>query len=106
MGFDSITGQGYGSPNFSWTASLFLDLVYTYYNKDKHHLEWFKWGEGSRLNTRKILNSNDVHKSYSSKDTAGRLMVAIRDLKDHYYHLGRGLVDYSKIKKSDEYQEV
>ncbi|MBW2095257.1 MAG: glycoside hydrolase, partial [Deltaproteobacteria bacterium] len=32
--FDSQTGEGYGSSDFSWTSSLFLELVYEYYEKD------------------------------------------------------------------------
>jgi len=25
--FDPFTGEGYGSPDFSWTAALFIDLL-------------------------------------------------------------------------------
>ncbi|NIR13100.1 MAG: hypothetical protein GWN86_03755, partial [Desulfobacterales bacterium] len=54
--FDSQTGKGYGSGNFSWTAALFLDLVYEYYDKDKHGFKWLKLGKSRKLKETKVLN--------------------------------------------------
>jgi meiotically up-regulated gene 157 (Mug157) protein len=34
--FDSFTGKGYGSDNFSWTAALFVDLVQDHYKMYKN----------------------------------------------------------------------
>jgi len=101
--FDSQTGQGYGSSGFSWTAALFLDLVYEYYDQDKHAFDWIKPGNSRRLKKKIILNQGDQQGESLSENIAPKLMASIGDLKDSFYDLNRGLVDYEAMKRSTEY---
>jgi hypothetical protein len=102
--FDSHSGQGYGSSNFSWTAALFLDLVYEYYTADRHRFDSLRPGKGRRLGSRRVLNVGTVSPSPPSDDIASDLMVSIGDLKDRFYDLTRGLVDYGAMKRSAQYE--
>jgi hypothetical protein len=107
--FDSRTGKGYGSDGFSWTAALFLDLVYEYYSEDKHLLDWLKPHRKNRLNEMKVLNLLDDGRAYSSNSPASELMAAMGKLKNRFYDLHRGRVDYGGMKNSADYhlyQEV
>jgi len=104
--FDSQTGRGYGSRNFSWTAALFLDMVYEYYNEDKHRFDWLRLGKGRRLRAKTILNMGPGVQSPPSKDVACNLMATMGDLKERFYNLHRGLVDYEAIKRSPEYRAM
>lgn len=101
--FDSQIGQGYGSSNFSWTAALFLDLIYEYYDRDEHHFNWFKLGKTRKLKEKMILNQRSQTHSSPSKDLASDLMASIVDLKERFYNLHRGIVDYTAMKDSPEY---
>jgi hypothetical protein len=101
--FDSQRGQGYGSSNFSWTAALFLDLVYEYYDEDKHRLDWLKPGKMGRLKRKRILNGSGEFGTSASKEMASSLMAAIGDLKNRFYDLNRGRVNYEAMKHSSEY---
>ena len=56
--FDSITGQGYGSDGFGWTSALFIDLVYEYYDQDKHTLNWLGRVKSRKLKQVKLLNED------------------------------------------------
>ena len=102
--FDSITGKGYGSDAFSWTTSLFIDLVYEYYDRDKHTLIWFRRGDASRLKEKITLNKTLEASPALTNDLASKLMVAIGDLKETFYDMNRGLVDYKAMKNSAEYR--
>ena len=102
--FDSITGKGYGSDAFSWTTSLFIDLVYEYYDQDKHTLIWFGRGDGVTLKKRRILNQAHAFTSAPTEDLASKLMVAIGGLKETFYDMNRGLVDYKAMKNSAKYR--
>ena len=102
--FDSISGKGYGSDAFSWTTSLFIDLVYEYYDQDKHTLIWFGRGDAVTLKKRRILNQAHVVTSAPTEDLASKLMVAIGGLKETFYDMNRGLVDYKAMKNSAEYR--
>jgi hypothetical protein len=107
--FDSRTGKGYGSDGFSWTAALFLDLVHEYYSEDKHRLDWLKPHRKNRLNEMKVLNLLDDGRAYSSNSPASELMAAMGKLKNRFYDLHRGRVDYGGMKNSADYhlyQEV
>jgi hypothetical protein len=100
--FDSKTGEGYGSSNFSWTTALFLDLVYRYYDKDRPVFDRLKLRRTKRLKGKKILNQGESGNS-PPKNVAAHLMGCIVDLKDKFYDLNRGLVDYEAMKHSAEY---
>ncbi len=102
--FDSQTGKGYGSHKFSWTAALFLDMVYEYYDEDKHRFDWLKLGKGRRLKGKKILNMGPGDQSPPSKDVACNLMAAMGDLRERFYNLHRGVVDYEAMKGSPDYR--
>ncbi|MFC1824001.1 DUF547 domain-containing protein [Thermodesulfobacteriota bacterium] len=103
--FDSQTGQGYGSSNFSWTTALFLELVYEYYNQDKHSFDWLKPGKTRKLKKIRILNNGQEAKSPSAGDLGADLMLGIRDLKEKFYDMNRGRIDYGAMKRSTEYTQ-
>lgn len=102
--FDSRSGKGYGSDGFSWTAALFLDLVYQYYSEDKHRLDWLKPHKSNRLKEMKVLNALDDGRLYSLNSVASDLMAAIGSLKNRFYDLHRGRVDYEAMKDSADYR--
>ncbi len=101
--FDSKTGEGYGSSNFSWTTALFLDLVHRYYDKDRPVFDRLKLRRTKRLKGKKILNQGHKSENSSPTNVAAHLMGCIVDLKDKFYDLNRGLVDYEAMKQSAEY---
>jgi hypothetical protein len=104
--FDSQTGKGYGSHNFSWTAALFLDMVYEYYDEDRHGFGWLGMGKGRRLKGKRILNMGPDVQSPPSKDVACNLMAGMGDLRERFYNLHRGLVDYEAMRGSSEYRAM
>jgi len=103
--FDSVNGKGYGSSGFSWTCALFIDLVFEYYDQDKHSLYWPRRGESRRLKKPLILNQAPEFTPVASNGLAGRLMAAIEDLKETFYDINRGRVDYRAMKNSSEYHQ-
>lgn len=103
--FDSVNGKGYGSSGFSWTCGLFIDLVFEYYDRDKHSLYWPRRGESRRLKKPLILNQAPEFTPIASNGLAGRLMAAIGDLKETFYDIIRGRVDYRAMKNSSEYHQ-
>jgi hypothetical protein len=102
--FDSQTGRGYGSSDFSWTAALFLDLVYDYYNEDRYHLGWLSPARKGKPKEKRVLNGAGSPRASVSKDVASNLMAAIGDLREKFYDPHRGRVDYEAIKHSSEYR--
>jgi hypothetical protein len=104
--FDSQTGKGYGSRNFSWTAALFLDLVYEYYDEDEHSFNWLKLGKSRKLKETLVLNQGGGDQVPPSTDVACNLMATMGDLKERFYNLNRGLVDYEAMKNSPEYRSM
>jgi hypothetical protein len=102
--FDSITGQGYGSDGFSWTSALFIDLVYEYYDRDEHALIWSRWGKGRRLKGQRIINQVPGIEPMPQQELASKLMAAIGDLKETFYDMNRGRVDYQAMKASGAYR--
>jgi len=107
--YDSKTGKGYGSSNFSWTAALFLDLIYEYYDKDKHGFDWLHLGRTRRLKKREILNPEGPSSSSPTHNIASHLMAAMGDLKAQFFDVGRGRVDYQRMQGSHaygRYQEI
>jgi len=101
--FDSHTGKGYGSSGFSWTAALFINLVFEYYDKDKNRLPWLKQRVFNKTKKKKILNKLSESRGNSPEDVSSRLMTSIGDLKDKFYDLNRGRIDYAAMKASSEY---
>lgn len=101
--FDSHSGIGYGSPGFSWTAALFIDLVSEYYDKDKTRLTWLKQRGFNGLGKKEVLNRSSEPGRKSSEDVSSRLMSSIGDLKERFYDINRGRIDYAAMKASSEY---
>jgi len=101
--FDSITGKGYGSDSFSWTASLFIDLVFEYYDEDRQALNWLGRRKSRRLREVKTLNQIPGVIPEPVKDLAPKLMSSIGELKGLFYSVDRGRVDYEAMKRSREY---
>ncbi|MBW2093769.1 MAG: DUF547 domain-containing protein [Deltaproteobacteria bacterium] len=101
--FDSQTGEGYGSSDFSWTSSLFLELVYEYYEKDGSGSIVHGSGNSRALGKRIIMNQQRRNKVAASRDTGSALMASISDLKNRFYDLERGLVDYDALRESPAY---
>ncbi|MBW2622630.1 MAG: DUF547 domain-containing protein [Deltaproteobacteria bacterium] len=105
--FDSSSGQGYGTGQFSWTAALFLDLAYRYYDPGKRRLDWFSAARPRGLDHYRILNQRRIktkeEKPAPSEDLAARLMDGIGRLRDRFYNLERGLVNYAALKSSPEW---
>jgi len=102
--FDSFDGTGYGSDSFSWTAALFIDLVYRYYETP------VSWKSSARVmaglfSTDTILNNGDDMPQCDDEQIASEIMRAIRSLRDRFYDTGRGRVDYAGIKESAEYKK-
>ena len=91
--------------NFSWTPALFLDLVYDYYDKDRPLFQRLWPGGRKRLRKKRVLNGSKEYRGAASPGLASDLMAAIGDLKNGFYELGRGRVDYEAVKRSREYRE-
>jgi hypothetical protein len=102
--FDSHNGQGYGSSNFSWTTALFLELVHEYYHKDAYRFRSFRLRNIVGVKEKTVLNQRPEILPSPSRNLASDLMAAIGDLKDKFYDLNRGLVNYDVMKRSAEYE--
>jgi hypothetical protein len=103
--FDSIKGKGYGSNNFSWTSALFLDLIDEYYDKDEHTPGWFGGKPSRTLKKKIVLNESSIPAGSTSDNIAAQLMESIWDMKEKYYDLRRGIVDYDALRHSPEYRD-
>ena len=101
--FDSFDGTGYGSDNFGWTAALFIDLVHEFYETEKVSSRIAAKARGLFASDL-VLNSGDKTCEVSSGELAGALMRSIKALRDAFYDTSRGLVDYHRLRKSDEYE--
>ena len=102
--FDSITGKGYGSSGFSWTAALFIDLYYEYYRQDSHSSPWTLSFSRKRLKQKYFLNKSITPSGeVPSLLLAARLMEAIGHLRETFYDMTKGVVDYSAMKNSPDY---
>ncbi len=102
--FDSISGNGYGSRSFSWTAALFIDLIQEYYERDQSTLSWLGLRRGRKLSAPVVLNQPTKAVPQPVPDLAPTLMTAIGDLKDTFYDMRRGLVNYDAMRTSDRYR--
>ncbi len=103
--YNSQNGLGQGSSGFSWTAALFLDLIYEYYDRDRHELVWLNLGKTRELKKKMILNRGNGSQLSLSLNPGQELMASIGYLKDKFYNLQKGLVDYKAMKKSTEYSK-
>ncbi len=102
--FDSFDGTGYGTDNFSWTAALFIDLVHEFYETERASSRIVAKARAI-LSSDVVLNGGDEVCGVASEELAGALLRSIRTLKDVFYDTGRGLVEYHKLRESDEYKE-
>jgi len=100
--FDSFDGRGYGSKDFSWTASLFIDISYegNYLSKNP-----FK-------NIKRVLWKTIILNEYPEReeiklppgDIAQKLLTSIRDIESKRF-VTHGAVNYKLLKHSKEYEE-
>jgi len=102
--FDSTTGKGYGSASFSWTSALFIDLVHDFYDADRRGLSWSGWKRARSLKEPLILNEGPAVTPVPVDGLGSKLMGSIGELKDGFYDMNRGLVDYQTAKNSPEYR--
>jgi len=103
--FDSVSGNGHGSKAFSWTAALFLDIFYEYYDQDKHPLSFLSFGKSKRLKKAVVLNPTKPPHDKHEPNVAASLMTAMKGCQERFFDLDRGLVDYRKMKESKQYGE-
>jgi hypothetical protein len=102
--FDSTTGQGYGSAGFSWTAALFLDLVYSYYDRDRDVYEWFQPVASRGPVTVTVLNQRDSDRGGHDGNRVQGLMKSIRDIAWNFHDMDRSRINYAKLKKSEAFR--
>jgi len=102
--FDSFSGTGYGSADFSWTAALFIDLVDEFYRKEERTRD-LKYNLTSVFTPSRVLNDGESLPSCSMEDLPAELMKIVRDMRDSHYDTERGLVDYSALKESEQFRE-
>jgi hypothetical protein len=99
--FDSFDGRGYGSGNFSWTASLFLDTAYeTYLKTEEAGVNTAR----TALRSDNILNGDVEPQVTPVNNISQKMLGAIKEIKGRYY-TSRGNVDYASIRHSEEYEE-
>ncbi|MCK5427547.1 MAG: DUF547 domain-containing protein, partial [Thermodesulfovibrionia bacterium] len=100
--FDSFDGRGYGSKNFSWTASLFIDTAYETYIKtgDRGLTHMIR----NILFKDRILNKTGKPAEITELNISQEMLKAIRQLKVKYY-TPQGTVNYDALKKSAEYEQ-
>jgi hypothetical protein len=102
--FDSVKGTGYGSDGFSWTAALFIDLVHEYYDRKLGLLGWLGFGR-RRLTETKVLNAGGEEPAGHRPELARELMEALGRLKQSFFDMPRGRVDYRAMAASDQYRD-
>jgi hypothetical protein len=100
--FDSFDGRGYGSKNFSWTASLFIDTAYETYIKtgDRGLTHMVR----NILFKDRILNKTGKPAEITELNISQEMLKAIRQLKVKYY-TPQGTVNYDALRKSAEYEQ-
>jgi len=101
--FDSFEGTGYGSDNFSWTAALFIDLVYEFYEGEQEKGRMTGYVK-SLFSEDLILNNGNDTIGIDPDNIAGELMRSIRGLRNQFYDTERGIVDYEHLKNSSEFR--
>ena len=99
--YDSFDGRGYGSENFSWTASLFIDTAYETYIKTGQRA--LRDRIGKTLLRDMVLNKSEEKVEIPTGRISQEMLKAIRELKARYY-TSYGTVDYDSIKASSEYR--
>lgn len=100
--YDSFDGVGYGSTDFSWTTSLFIDTAYETYKKtgERPLITRFKrklWGEY-------ILNGEAEPAEVPFEKVPQEMFSTINDIKSGFYGKD-GRVNYESLKESREYVE-
>ncbi|MBK3333230.1 DUF547 domain-containing protein [Persephonella atlantica] len=99
--FDSVSGAGYGTKDFSWTAALFIDLLYEFAEK-----EAVRNGMGIYIQSVKnetVLNLDRNRISVYESDEIFREFNYLTDSIIKKY-VRNGTVDYKSIKLSPEYK--
>ncbi|KHE92155.1 MAG: DUF547 domain-containing protein [Candidatus Scalindua rubra] len=102
--FDSFEGTGYGTDNFSWTASLFIDIVEEFYASQKKEGLGLVKRLKAEISRGAVLNDGKDMSNVPEENLSSELMKSIRKLRYMFYDTKRGLVDYHKLTDSDEYR--
>jgi hypothetical protein len=100
--FDSFDGRGYGSKNFSWTASLFIDTAYENYMKTRYARRTYV--VKNMLFRDRILNKAGKPAEIAESNISQEMLKAIRQLKVKYY-TPQGTVNYDGLSRSAEYEQ-
>ena len=93
--FDSITGMGYGTKDFSWTAALFIDFLYDYADRKKEKKVKLKVES-------KIFNNGKKEHFISTRESLKKFNIFYEKLINKYED--KGEIKYKKIKISPEYK--
>ncbi len=99
--YDSFDGRGYGSKNFSWTASLFIDTAYETYVKAGARA--YAGAAENILFRDRVLNKTGKQTDISGIRISQEMIKAVKEIKSRYY-TPKGTVDYESIKTSGEYK--
>ncbi|WP_457622541.1 MGH1-like glycoside hydrolase domain-containing protein [Persephonella sp.] len=95
--FDSFTGKGYGTKDFSWTAALFIDLAYDMYEKSEKKWETRSFGKEI------ILNINGEHLPVEDVEEIKKDFFCLTGKIIEKY-TRNGTVNYDAIRLSPEYK--
>ncbi|MGR3179316.1 MAG: MGH1-like glycoside hydrolase domain-containing protein [Candidatus Anammoxibacter sp.] len=100
--YDSSNGMGYGSSDFSWTASLFIDTAYENYEKigEKTMIKRLK----NIMWRTSVLNDSEEVAEILFERLSQEMLSTIKNIKGKYY-TDNGVVDYASIKESKEYEK-
>jgi hypothetical protein len=102
--YDSFSGKGYGSESFSWTASLFIDLVQEYYRRESQGNPLLRSIKALGAPS-EILNIGAEQPSCDLDELAGELMKSIRAMRKEFHDTRRGEVDYESLKNSEAFSK-
>lgn len=99
--YDSFNGRSYGSDDFSWTASLFIDTAVENYVKAGK----VKKRKGIPVLLKDIvINTGEEQSDIEGVKISQEMLQAVKSLKSKHYN-EEGTVNYESIRTSTEYQE-
>jgi len=104
--YDSQSGRGLGSRQFSWSAALFIDLLCDYRRLEEAGPSLLHIWNGGRLGDTRVLNEDGHGGSVDQAQVSRRLARAMTALADAFFDPVRGALDYASIAGSPEYQSL
>jgi hypothetical protein len=100
--YDSFSGRGYGSKDFSWTAALFIDIAFDVYEKTGEMSMFARVKK--KLWTEVILNDEKETADIPLERLSQEILSTMKELKVLFY-TEEGIVDYREMKRSEKYGE-